>query len=773
MNKIFTKILLTVFVAMMGLLANAQVVTFNTQALGVGYNGSNSFNSVCFAIQNTNPYPAVLTSVSNYFAAAGTGNAELWYSTSSIYGAPGTVSNPTWTLLATNPVTVAAGVQTVLFPALSFTIPANTTYRFYLATPTVTLNYTTAPGPTPNIFSNTGVNLLVGDYQNAGQFVGWAGAYPTPGNNPRSFTGTVTLNILGTPCAGTPTAGTASALPANPCPGVPVTLNLAGQTNAANLAFQWLSSPTGLPGSYNIIAGATTVPYSYIPAPGSTNFYRCIVTCTNPGGGFDTSIASAASTVQAWSPTNNCWCVPTYASGGATDNIDIVSFGAMTNNTVAAANPAPYWVDYTPQQVANAIPTPIIYIGLASNLTVTHGADPTQYLGVWIDFDHNGAFDASEYFSPNTNAGPNGVHVLPITAPVGTVPGVTRMRIRGGDDAQMTSAQACGATNSGFGEAEDYLVNILPSTPHDPAVVSVTGAAGNCYNANQNFVVVITNYGANPIVCATNPITCTLTVNGPLGVNTYTANVNPAITLNPYGANSTAVLIPGVNMFAGGTYTINTTLSIGNAGGVVNGNLFNDSLASPLIRINYRPTSGADYHLCQYASIPFGQGLTVTGCATPINDSVEVTFNVTPVPDNTGATATGTTQTVPGAACANQFAGNFANAILPTLPVGASITQNAVLTVTNLSSSFMTECRFILYSGAPVAPNLFAPCPQGYNVNAGNIVLAGLSTGNAGNFTNTRHITPAQIGNMYNTLPANSPINIGYFETWNDNQNTS
>lgn len=281
-----------------------------------------------------------------YFAAAGAGNAEIWYSSSSLYGAPGTVAAPNWTLIATNPVSVVALTQTVLFPALSFTIPANTTYRFYVATPSFPFNYTTAPGPTPNVFTNTGVNLQVGDFQNLGQFAGWAGAYPTPINNPRSFTGTVTLNLLATPCAGTPTAGTASALPSTPCPGLPVTLNLAGQTAAANLAFQWLQSPTGLPGTYTPILGATTVPYSYTPAPGSTNYFRCIVTCTNPGGGFDTSIASASCIVQPWSPTGNCWCIPTYANGGAADNIANVVLGTLSNNTVAAGNVAPFWVDY-------------------------------------------------------------------------------------------------------------------------------------------------------------------------------------------------------------------------------------------------------------------------------------------------------------------------------------------------------------------------------------------------------------------------------------------
>lgn len=44
-----------------------------------------------------------------------------------------------------------------------------------------------------------------------------------------------------------------------------------------------------------------------------------------------------------------------------------------------------------------------------------------------------------------------------------------------------------------------------------------------------------------PITVATNPISCTLAVTGPLGVNYYYGNVNPALTLNPYAANTVAL----------------------------------------------------------------------------------------------------------------------------------------------------------------------------------------------------------------------------------------
>ncbi|MBK6330553.1 MAG: T9SS type A sorting domain-containing protein [Bacteroidetes bacterium] len=585
------------------------------------------------------------------------------------------------------------------------------------------------------------------------------------------------VNILAnTPCSGTPTAGTATGTPLNPCPGVTVNYSLVGASLLGGLSYQWLRSPTGLGGSWITIPGATNSVHSEVP-PAGTTYYRCIVTCTNPGGGFDTSVAFT-NTVQPWSPLSSCYCIST-ADFPDDQVISNVTMGSLNNTTTCGNLIGTQGVGVgTANQYANftaTVPAPVIYTGLSQSFSLglgTCGGSVASYASIFIDYNHNASFsDPGEEVYTNI-AIPNLPTVVSgnFTVPGGALSGVTRMRVIM-QSSWIGPVLPCG--NYAYGETEDYLVNIVPPSPHDPAVTAISGAAGNCYSANQSIVVSVTNFGSNPIVVATNPITCTLAVTGPLGVNYYYGNVNPAITLSPFGGNAAAVLIPGVNMYAGGTYYLNTTLSIGNAGGVVNGNLLNDSLQNAIVRINYRPTAGPDFHLCQYNNILFGQGLTVSGCATPINDSVEVVFNFTPVPDNTGATTGGTSQTVPGAGCANQYAGNFANAILPNLPIGASFTQNAVLTVTNLSSNFITEPRFILYSGSPIAPNLFAPCPQGYNVNAGDIVLAGQSIGNNANFTNVRHITPAQLSNMYSTLAPNSPINIGYFETWNDNFNTS
>jgi hypothetical protein len=62
-------------------------------------------------------------------------------------------------------------------------------------------------------------------------------------------------------------------------------------------------------------------------------------------------------------------------------------------------------------------------------------------------------------------------------------------------------------------------------------------------------------------------------VNGPNGITTYTQTINTGL-LNPLGASCVSAIFPGINMYAGGTYTINGTISVA---GVTNANLLNDS----------------------------------------------------------------------------------------------------------------------------------------------------------------------------------------------------
>jgi hypothetical protein len=288
-----------------------------------------------------------------------------------------------------------------------------------------------------------------------------------------------------------------------------------------------------------------------------------------------------------------------------------------------------------------------------------------------------------------------------------------------------------------------------PPVPYDPAVTSISSPSGNCYTANQVISVQVCNYGMNAITLSTNPINVTLNVNGPLGLSQYYYTLNSGI-LPGLGASCMNAIFTGVNMYAGGTYYLNTTL---NLNGLTNSYLANDSLSSPVVKINFRPTAGAPYNLCQYSQIPFGQGLTVSGCATPIQDSVTLTFQLQPTTNPSSTTPTG--------------AAYFAKAALPSLPLGSTIgvCEYKVTNLATTAGGWANETRFpLFYGGMPVQlANLL------YNSSVGN---AALSSSNYTWTNNSTALTNA-VGLIYATLNAGDTLKMGYHSTWGGNSTTN
>ena len=568
------------------------------------------------------------------------------------------------------------------------------------------------------------------------------------------------------PCTGTPNAGTALTNAVNPvCPGTPITLSLGGTyAPAGNLSYEWYRSNSPLFTSSTIIGN--TNPLFYIPPPGTTTYYRCKVVC-NSTGLWSNSIVSGVVIISPWSPLGNCWCVPTYAIGGFNDYIANVSLttsiNSMSNNTAASGNPFPYYVDYT----GAGLTVPNMTVGVPSTISITYGPDATNYGAVWVDYNHNGAFDTLEYVSPLTNAGPNGTHTFNLTPPGTSLPGNTRLRVRGGDNVQMLNNQACGATNSPNGQAEDYLVNIQPAGPFDLAINTVGAPIGNnCTDSNMTLTAQVCNYGNTTITTtATNSVTVLFKVYGPSGLITYPYTFPIGTTFGAFGAGCQTVSMNPVNMFAGGNYYINAVVG-SNVGAPWTSSglqLVNDSLANAIPIINYRPTAGAPFALCQYSNITFGQGLTVSGCSAPIFDSVTITFTITgPCVDNIGSTGNGTSAGLPANA-SDQYACNFANGILPTLPLGTSFYTDGLLTVTNLNTavagSWGSEMRMNIFGGSsPVGANLYSPGLVGNPTN-----------GASSNFTYSRIIPPTQLSTIFSSLSGGSSLKLGYWESYNDN----
>jgi hypothetical protein len=176
--------------------------------------------------------------------------------------------------------------------------------------------------------------------------------------------------------------------------------------------------------------------------------------------------------------SNSCFCIPTYADGGTGDNITNVAIGSWSN--ASTGNVTPYYEDFTTQQ-PTPIAIPTLTAGLISTVAVTLGTDGTQYSRVWIDFNQNSTFETSESFSLGTSAGGGGTANIIVNVPSGATLGVTRMRIRGGDDAAILNTQSCGASSSTYGQTEDYLVNILAA----PACLPPTGLAATVVTASS------------------------------------------------------------------------------------------------------------------------------------------------------------------------------------------------------------------------------------------------------------------------------------------------
>src|SRR5690606_22602017 len=96
---------------------------------------------------------------------------------------------------------------------------------------------------------------------------------------------------------------------------------------------------------------------------------------------------------------------------------------------------------------------------------------------VWIDYDHNGIFDPYELVTASASTISAGsVHTGTFTIPLTAMTGYTRMRVRAVES--TTIFDPCSSHT--WGEAEDYLVNIVPATPcSDPSIEFPTTAVAD------------------------------------------------------------------------------------------------------------------------------------------------------------------------------------------------------------------------------------------------------------------------------------------------------
>jgi trimeric autotransporter adhesin len=177
----------------------------------------------------------------------------------------------------------------------------------------------------------------------------------------------------------------------------------------------------------------------------SPNTTICINTATS---------LSATSTTLATGPQSlpGTYCTADSSGGGGSNPITSVVFGTINNSTPTQV--APFSYTYP----ASGSTTTTITSGQVYPLSLTTGT--ASITSVWIDYDRNGVYDASEWTQIWTN---NTTGTVNITVPANAAGGQTGMRIRSrGAFNTNGNTDAC----SGFfsGTSQDYTINIVGST---------------------------------------------------------------------------------------------------------------------------------------------------------------------------------------------------------------------------------------------------------------------------------------------------------------------
>lgn len=252
-------------------------------------------------------------------------------------------------------------------------------------------------------------------------------------------------------CSGTPVSGPVIG-PSSACSGVNFTLNLSGTYVSNGLTLQWQSSPASA-NTFTDIAGANS--QSFTTSQTTAKDYRCIVACSNGG-------ASVASNVFHVSMNTLCYCtLPT--TGCGLGYIGNVTIGSINNNSVCGGG----YINYS----GYVQPTDLV-IGSTVPISVTPGGIAiSQSVAVWIDYNRNGLFEASEYKSLGGGTAPLS---STIGIPVNALLGLTTMRVKSKGGATVASNASC--TSYSDGETEDYIVNIAP---FPPCIGTPTGGTTN------------------------------------------------------------------------------------------------------------------------------------------------------------------------------------------------------------------------------------------------------------------------------------------------------
>jgi hypothetical protein len=265
------------------------------------------------------------------------------------------------------------------------------------------------------------------------------------------------------------TAGTSSA-PTTVCAGLAFTLSNSGSSAGFGMAYQWqVDNGSG----WTNIPGATTTDYTLPSGQSAPAMYRMTLSCIHSGLSDISNIMSVG--ISAFSA---CYCTPVN-NNDCSSGFHITSVHAMgIGNNSGTCTSGDSYSDYTAIDPASASTG-------GRYLVNVHVADSgPAHASAWIDFNHSGAFESTEFIDLNSGSdiGAEWVFENTVNIPADALTGLTRMRIRSRNNSTLAATSSCNAYS--YGETEDYMINIVTPSSIQPDSLWITDVKGASLKVN-------------------------------------------------------------------------------------------------------------------------------------------------------------------------------------------------------------------------------------------------------------------------------------------------
>jgi hypothetical protein len=277
-----------------------------------------------------------------------------------------------------------------------------------------------------------------------------------------------TVNILEIPDCSTVQAGTV-ADNFMVCPKDDFMISTVGSSEVAEgLTRKWQSSPAGQNNWTDVPGGLLPTTHIYGGIENPTD-YRYVVSCSLTGQ------TSTSEVIQVGMSTN-CYCMPEANCSGPgglqINNVRLIGETVVLDNTSGCSGGGygDFRLEFPPD----------LEKGQTYSLSVTaNNANLNDdKIKAWIDFNRNNVFEPSEAIMDFPNGLPGYTVNSSFTIPTTIHSGLYRMRVRIG---WWGSPTLTGCSVLGWGETEDYLVEIIPGQFPDacPQPLNVTIQQGD------------------------------------------------------------------------------------------------------------------------------------------------------------------------------------------------------------------------------------------------------------------------------------------------------